>query len=150
MLNSRIGLKRSSGLKSGAVLSKSSLKRGSGIKSRDRAGFSINREAISRDDLFYLSIWDSRPHYCEECGLFLGDDVVDDNGRVEKRIYFSHILPKGGLYTSLRHHPKNMNLMCPIHHEQWEDQHKRKNMKIYPQNLQIIGELLEIVNGKKR
>ena len=144
--NSR--LKSNKGLKSTSELSSSSsFKKSSGFKKSGKSKFKTNHKAISDDDAFYLSIWDSREHVCAECGIYLGDQVTDENGRVIIRIYFSHILQKGGLYARFRRDPRNIDLLCGEHHAKWEDQTLRKTMKIYPKNLKIMQELINEKNN---
>ncbi len=89
---------------------------------------------IKKDTEFYDSIWNERPHFCEECGTFLG--------RKWERIYFSHILTKGA-YHELRWYKSNINLLCPKHHRQWENGNK-KAMRIYFKNRETI---LKLKNG---
>lgn len=74
------------------------------------------------------SVWKSRPHYCEECGIFLGDDPAP--------VYFSHILAKGA-FPRFRNKSWNINLLCPKHHREWEAG-KRSEMKIFEKNRKTI------------
>ncbi|NCU26216.1 hypothetical protein EOM86_05770 [Candidatus Nomurabacteria bacterium] len=105
------------------------------------------RVIFSKDDKYYEAIWESRSHYCEECGIYLGDDLRDSSGRIAQRWRFSHILPKGR-YPKLRHHMMNMNLLCLIHHEQWENG-DQKAMKIYEPNQILIEKMRnEIISAQ--
>ncbi len=100
--------------------------------------------AISRDNAFYKSLWESKAHYCEECGVYLGDDFSDENGRVIDRFRYSHILSKGA-YPMFRHNPMNMNLLCLKDHERW---HKRDvSMNIFDANSKVIEQLMSSING---
>ena len=90
---------------------------------------------IDADTRFYQEIWDEREHSCEECGVSL------DNGDGEwQRIYFSHILSKGA-HPELRHEKRNFNILCGLHHTQFEFG-KRKHMKINEKNKDVIVWLL--------
>jgi hypothetical protein len=88
-------------------------------------------KVIKKDTEFYESIWNDRPHFCEECGTFLGSSW--------ERIYFSHILTKGA-YPELRWYKSNINLLCPKHHREWETGNK-KGMSIYVKNRKTIQKL---------
>lgn len=128
------------GLKSNKPLSRSS---------RPKAMGKTTKVSIQEDDIFYLSVWENREHVCEECGTFLGDTVVNDDGRVIIRIYFSHILGKNGMYARFRHDKRNINLLCGECHQKWEDASIRESMKIYEPNMVIVDELIsEMNNGR--
>ena len=60
------------------------------------------RKTTGEKDLF-LSIWDSRPHVCTNCGKYLGEEP--------RAHYFSHIKSKGA-YPELRLDPNNCQLLC--------------------------------------
>ena len=74
------------------------------------------------DREFFLEIWNERPHKCEECGK--------DLGRIPQPIFFSHILTKGRT-PELRLNKKNIELLCPKHHMEWEtaDLEKKRKFK---------------------
>jgi len=64
-----------------------------------------------RDVEFYSSIWETRPHNCENCGAFLGN---------EPRTYnFHHLLPKAK-YPEHRYDEWNIALLCADCHQQTE------------------------------
>lgn len=93
---------------------------------------SKKRPLVARQDrVLYDSVWAIRPHNCEECGASLGDHP--------DAIYFSHILSKGA-HPAMRHDNRNINLLCPDHHRQWEFG-GRKNMRIFETNLETMEEL---------
>lgn len=90
---------------------------------------SLTRSSVLLKDLeVYSQIWNTKPHVCEECDSFLGNEP--------KKEFFSHILPKGK-YPSLRHDLENFNLLCFDCHYKWEFLNK-KGMKIYQLNLERI------------
>lgn len=97
-------------------------------------------ETIQEDEAFYLKLWESRAHYCEECGTFLGNSFRNKEGKIIKYRY-SHILGKKA-YPEFRRNEKNINILCLDHHYQW-DFGDKKSMKIYPNNQIIIQELLQ-------
>ncbi len=94
--------------------------------------FSKKRSLVARQDqLLYDSIWTARMHYCEECNTSLGDEPHSS--------YFSHILSKGA-HPAMRHDNRNINLLCPEHHRQWETG-SRGDMNIFDKNLETIDSL---------
>ena len=64
----------------------------------------IQRE---KDIEFYMKIWNSRPHKCEVCGIWLGNEM--------KPIFMDHLLEKT-IYPELRYEESNIGLICPQHH----------------------------------
>lgn len=130
---------------------KASLMVGRVIKSsRPKQISDKGRENKEKDEIFYEALWDSKPHYCEECDVFLGDDFRDHDGKIIDRFRYSHILPKGGMYGIFRHRLENGNLLCLRDHNKWEHG-IQTDMKIYPSNKIVMdnlsSELIEI-NGK--
>ena len=101
---------------------------------------------IKADDKMYELVWNSRAHFCEECGLSLGDRFRGDNGRVLNRFIYSHILTKGA-YPEHRHNLMNFNLLCLKHHQEWENGDKKK-MNIWGKNQLIIEKLKK--NGRNK
>jgi len=89
---------------------------------------------ISRGDVvkgnsrFYSWIWENKNHYCEECLKPLP---------YYSAVYISHILTRGA-FPELGHDPRNINILCHRHHDQWETG-KRETMRIYPNNMRIIN-----------
>ena len=92
------------------------------------------KNQIAADERFYQEIWDERPHYCEECGKFLGDEL--------QKVFFSHILTKGA-HPELRHEKRNINVLCSEHHSAWEFSGKRNQMKINEKNKDAIVWILK-------
>lgn len=80
---------------------------------------------------FFRWIWEHKPHYCEECMRPL---------REYSATYCSHILTRGA-HPEMAHDPRNINILCFKHHNQWEDAIKRKQMRIYEKNCRTIEEL---------
>lgn len=62
-----------------------------------------SRKTALQDHEFYQSIWDIRPHYCCNCGDYLGSEC--------KTIYCDHILEKSK-YPEFRYEPDNIWLLC--------------------------------------
>lgn len=89
---------------------------------------------LSRGDIpkanerFYRWMWDCKPHYCEECLKPLNN---------YSSVWISHILTRGA-FPEMAHDPRNVNILCHRHHEQWETG-ERKTMRIYPGNVKIIN-----------
>jgi len=94
---------------------------------------------IRKDNETYKLVWMSRPHNCEECDVFLGDDFDDVNGKVIDRFRYSHILTKGA-FPEHRHNIMNFNLLCLKCHEEWENGAKEK-MSIWDKNERVIEKL---------
>lgn len=82
---------------------------------------------------FFRFVWDHKSHYCEECLKPLGDQFA--------AIYCSHILSRGA-YPDMAHDPRNINLLCPACHAEWENG-TRSKMLIYPRNKKTIKKLKE-------
>lgn len=97
------------------------------------------RDIMAANDRFFHWIWDHKPHYCEECMKPLHDYSA---------VYCSHILTRGA-HPEMAHDPRNINILCFRHHNQWENGDK-KSMRIYPGNMRIINELLEDYNIKRK
>lgn len=114
-------------------------------KSKERKVYKIKsisekqKVVIKRDEEVYEEVWNSKEHYCEECGCHLGDDFRDENGKVVDRFRYSHILGKD-LYPEHRHNIHNFNLLCFKCHQVWEYGDK-VGMDIYNPNQLIIKEL---------
>lgn len=51
----------------------------------------------------FMEIWNTRKHYCEHCGDYLGEEPCAQ--------YFAHIKPKS-TYPELRLNPDNIRLFC--------------------------------------
>jgi 5-methylcytosine-specific restriction endonuclease McrA len=86
------------------------------------------------DTAFYLSIWHTREHKCEQCGRYLGSEPLT--------IYFHHILAKSK-YKQYRHSSWNIALVCGDCHSQCET-----NIDKTPKLKQRHDELLkQIENG---
>jgi hypothetical protein len=83
------------------------------------------------NDRFYRWMWDNKPHYCEECMRPIENFSP---------VWISHILTRGA-NPAIAHDPRNINILCHKHHDQWENG-DRKAMRIYRGNIKII-ELLQ-------
>lgn len=55
-------------------------------------------------------------------------------------VYVSHILTRGA-HPDMAHDPRNINILCFNHHNQWENGDRRA-MRIYEKNVETI-ELLK-------
>ena len=80
---------------------------------------------------FYKYIIDHKPHVCEECGRPI---------RYPSAINVSHILSRGA-HPEMAHDPRNVNILCPKHHSEWEDATTRRGMLIEPKNERTIKQL---------
>ena len=83
------------------------------------------------DQSFFLEIWNERPHYCENCHIYLGEKF--------KSVFCSHILTKGA-HPKHRYNKDNINLLCFNCHQKWEFQDRTK-MPIYNKNIKVIEEI---------
>jgi hypothetical protein len=79
------------------------------------------------NDRFYRWMWDNKKHYCEECMKPLENYWSG---------FISHILTRGA-NPAIAHDPRNINILCHVHHTQWETG-ERKTMRIYPGNIKTI------------
>lgn len=89
---------------------------------------------LERDEEFYLKCFENSKHRCEECGKRLPTEFRDEEGNVNARWRYSHIVAKS-IAPELRHDVENINHLCARHHTQW-DHGDRKSMKIYEKNKQ--------------
>lgn len=72
------------------------------------------------DAKFYQKIWNERPHYCENCGKFLGDSFFDENGKIINLFRYAHIITKTK-YPLLRHNSENLMLLCLDCHTKFDN-----------------------------
>lgn len=84
-------------------------------------------DVVQANQRFYHWIWEHKKHYCEECLKPLEN---------YSPVFISHILTRGA-FPEMGHDPRNINILCHKHHDQWETG-KRETMRIYPGNLKII------------
>jgi len=91
------------------------------------------------NERFFRWVWDNKPHYCEECMKPL---------RAYSAVYCSHILTRGA-HPEMAHDPRNINILCFEHHNQWENG-AREKMRIYPGNQRTIKELENDYNIKRK
>lgn len=75
-----------------------------------QAPLKTRRKATGEAELF-MALWAVRPHYCENCRVFLGNEP-----RVH---YFSHIKGKGA-HPELRLKPENIQLLCVKCHDLYD------------------------------
>ena len=102
----------------------------------------INRvnKSSAKDQKFYRECWGSRQDWkgacvCEECGMVL---------HKYSSVYVSHIISRGA-DTRLRYHKLNFNILCWLHHTQWESG-DRTTMKIFDRNMATIEKLKSELN----
>lgn len=84
----------------------------------------------AENERFYRWCWEHKPHICEECMRPL---------REYSATYVSHILTRGA-HPEMAHDPRNVNILCFNHHNQWENGN-RENMRIYLGNVITIEQL---------
>ena len=89
-------------------------------------------QIILLDEAFYEECFDVSDHKCEECGQRLPDEFRNEEGKVNARWRYSHIIAKS-IAPELRHDTNNINHLCLKHHTQW-DHGDKKSMKIYESN----------------
>jgi hypothetical protein len=90
-----------------------------------------------KDYEFYRKVWREKEDDfgqipCEECGQPLS----------YASSHVSHNLSRGA-HPELRWDKDNVSILCLMHHRQWEDSHKRKQMLIWPKKRKVLKELLE-------
>ena len=86
---------------------------------------------IREDVKFYNELWNENPHYCENCKIYLGEEL--------NKSYISHILSKGA-YPKHRHNKENINILCFKCHQKWEFGNKQE-MSIYKTNMTVMNKL---------
>ena len=74
------------------------------------------RELSGRSDFndlrdVFREIWNERPHYCQNCGKWLGNEP--------KAIFFSHIKSRGA-HPELAYEKSNILLYCSECHHRWD------------------------------
>lgn len=84
---------------------------------------------VQGNDRFYKWCWENSNQVCEECGKPLHN---------YSSVFVSHILTRGA-NPEKAHDPRNKNILCYEHHQQWENETQRKKMRIYKMNLYIIS-----------
>ena len=99
-----------------------------GKKTSPRKGKSVGKNLLL-DEAFYEECFNTSNHKCEECGSSLPTEFRNDEGMINARWRYSHIVAKS-IAPELRHDIKNINHLCILHHTQW-DHGDRKTMKIY-------------------
>lgn len=90
-------------------------------RSRERLKLKGKKIRVTGELDMFKEIWEERPHYCIECGIFLGNELNVS--------YFSHRKSKGSS-PELRLNKDNIDLLCKEHHHQW-DFGDRTKMNIY-------------------
>lgn len=100
-------------------------------------------EMHKKDENFYLDIWNKRPHYCVECGKYLGKSFYDEEGKPINLYRYAHIIPKSK-YPYLRHCKANLMLLCLNCHTKFDNSPREiyEKMKIYNEN--YINRLKEL------
>lgn len=90
--------------------------------------------SVENNNKFYRWFWENYPktRRCEECGKELFNYYS---------WHVSHIVSRGSRPDLIAYDPINVNLLCYIHHQQWEDATKRPKMKIYRSNQSRIEKL---------
>ena len=92
----------------------------------------VSNNNLLLDEAFYEECFDMSNHKCEECGVGLPDEFRDDEGKINARWRYSHIIAKS-IAPELRHDTNNINHLCLKHHTQW-DHGDKMSMKIYQSN----------------
>jgi hypothetical protein len=83
---------------------------------------------VRANQKYYEYCWKHKPHFCEECGRPL---------TFYSATFISHILSRGA-NPEKAHDPRNSNILCAVHHAQWESPIKRVTMSIAAKNMFII------------
>lgn len=95
------------------------------------------------DIVFYREIWDSRPHICQNCGKFLGNNFEDKDGKIINVFRYAHIIPKS-IYPYLRHYNKNILLLCLNCHTKMDNSPKEIIEKMPCYDKSYIQELKQL------
>lgn len=89
------------------------------------------------NEKFYKYCLKHKSLVCEECGTPI---------RNPSAYNVSHILTRGA-FPEMAHDPRNVNILCPRHHDMWEHSTTRKGMRIEIKNEKIINQLKKEYNG---
>ena len=84
------------------------------------------------NDRFYRWVFSRKGGICEETGQPIHSYAA---------VHVSHIYSRGA-HPEMAHDPRNTNILIVEKHTQWENERKRKGMKIYRKNIEIM-ELLK-------
>lgn len=97
---------------------------------------------VELDEIFYEECFNScKKHECEECSRELPNYFRNEDGKIEARFRYSHIIAKS-IAPELRHTLKNINHLCVLCHSKW-DHGDSKSMKIYNKNKKRLPNYLE-------
>ncbi len=87
---------------------------------------------LKANQRFYEWVWHKKPKFCEETMRPLYQYSA---------VHISHILSRGA-YPEMAHDPRNTNLFSFHAHQMWEDSTKRKQMRIYKENMNRVEMLI--------
>jgi len=87
---------------------------------------------FEQDNQFYEESFNLSDHKCEECGTQLPTEFRDEDGKIQARWRYSHIIPKS-IASEIRHDLNNINHLCLKCHSEWENGNKSL-MKIFRKN----------------
>jgi hypothetical protein len=113
-----------------------------GVAPKKNKETKVNINLIN-DELLYERVFDASNHKCEECNKDLPTNFRNDEGKIEARFRYSHIIPKS-IAPELRHEDDNINNLCIECHHDWDFGNKKemniysKNQKKYPNYLKPI------------
>lgn len=90
----------------------------------------LKEKAITRfnDKKFFEEIWNERPHFCENCNAYLGDEPLS--------IFFDHLLEKS-TFPALRYIKENIMLLC------WQDHADKTNGHPAPKVLERRDQIMK-------
>lgn len=85
------------------------------------------------DEELYERVFNKcKVHECEECGNKLNEEFRNEDGKINLRSRYSHIIPKS-IAPEIRHDDDNINNLCISCHQHW-DFGDRTKMLIYDKN----------------
>jgi len=87
---------------------------------------------LEADEQLYERVFNNSNHKCEECNKDLPTNFRNDEGFIEARFRYSHVIPKS-IAPELRHEDNNINNLCMPCHHKW-DFGIRTEMSIYIKN----------------
>lgn len=102
-----------------------------GIKNKKKSKGTSGKN-LKLDEAFYEECFNMSDHKCEECGCRLPTEFRNDEGKINARWRYSHIIAKS-IAPEMRHDLNNINHLCLQHHTKW-DHGSRSEMKIYEKN----------------
>lgn len=104
----------------------------------------VQKERFAKNDAegnekFYKFCLHHLPLVCKECGKPITNPSAYN---------VSHILTKGS-NPAMSHDPRNVYILCPEHHDMYEQKTTRRRMRIFDMSEERIQQLKSEYNGER-